>query len=728
MSARPARGGRRQTPAAEADATAAAPRREADGGRGANAGPDRKPKAAAEPGRRERQATLERLTADLLAARTADGHWTGELSSSALSTATAVVALALVRGGGSGSGAPSDAGGGALDALVRGGVARSTRNRSSSCAGGALDALVRGGVAWLVRTQNADGGWGDTTDSPGNVSTTALCWAALASAGTDDAPCRAALDRARDRMRRAAGGLGPRALAETIGRRYGKDRTFSVPILTVLALAGLLGADERAGRESGRVGSGWGHVPQLPFELAAVPPAWYRWLRLPVVSYALPALIAIGQARHRQRPTRNPLARLARRAVRARTLRRLEAIQPRGGGFLEATPLTSFVVMSLVAAGEPAHPVVERGVAFLARSARADGSWPIDTNLATWVTTLSVNALARRPGWRARLAPGEREALRRWLLDQQYRERHVYTDAAPGGWAWTDLPGGVPDADDTPGALLALHALGAGESGHREAACAGVGWLLDLQNADGGIPTFCRGWGALPFDRSSPDLTAHTLRAWAAWRPALPAALRARTGRATARAVRFLERAQRSDGAWIPLWFGNQGAPDDANPVYGTARVLEGLAALCDAETVPATERRAVRWLVDAQGDDGGWGGAPGVAPSIEETAAAVSALATFRQLPRAGPVAAGSVPGLEGAVTDGVRWLIDATGGGQRADPAPIGLYFAKLWYSEALYPRIFALGALAAAETGAGLEETAAACGDGSAQPTAARGDGAA
>lgn len=631
----------------------------------------------------ERQAALDRLTEGLLAARTAEGHWTGELSSSALSTATAVVALALVRRSASGaSHGPAD--------------------------DDALAALVRNGVAWLVRTQDPGGGWGDTTDSPGNVSTTALCWAALAIAGTEDAPGRAALDRARGRMRRAASGLDARALAETIGRRYGKDRTFSVPILTVLALAGLLGGNERAGGrkahggESGLVGNGWRHVPQLPFELAAVPPACYRWLRLPVVSYALPALIAIGQARHRQRPTRNPLTRLARRAARARTLRRLEAIQPRGGGFLEATPLTSFVVMSLVAAGEPTHPAARRGAAFLTRSARPDGSWPIDTNLATWVTTLSVNALARRPDWRERLAPGERAALSRWLLDQQYRERHVYTDAAPGGWAWTDLPGGVPDADDTPGALLALHALDAGDAEHREAACAGVGWLLDIQNADGGIPTFCRGWGALPFDRSSPDLTAHTLRAWAAWRPALPAALRVRTGRAAARAVRFLARTQGADGSWIPLWFGNQGAPDDANPVYGTARVLEGLAALPDAEAAPDAERRAARWLVAAQGDDGGWGGAPGVAPSIEETAAAVTALAAFRRLPRAGPASAGPVPGLEEAVGNGVRRLIDATGGGRRAEPAPIGLYFAKLWYSEALYPRIFALAALAAAGAG--------------------------
>ena len=76
----------------------------------------------------------------------------------------------------------------------------------------------------------------------------------------------------------------------------------------------------------------------------------------------------------------------------------------------------------------------------------------------------------------------------------------------------------MPDADDTPGALLALLQLGTVESADaRSRGIAGVRWLLDLQNRDGGIPTFCRGWGALPFDRSSPDLTAHTLRAWSAW-------------------------------------------------------------------------------------------------------------------------------------------------------------------------------------------------------------------
>ncbi len=608
--------------------------------------------------------TLDRLTDTLLAERNPYGHWVGELSSSALSTATAVIALTLeARAGGRAAPPP----------------------------------LATAGVDWLIRTQLDEGGWGDTTDSPANVSTTALCWAALTIAGEGRGGAEQALERVRAWMTRAAGSLEPEALARTIEVRYGKDRTFSVPILTVLALAGLL--DDDSPRD------GWRRVPQLPFELAAVPAALYRWLRLPVVSYALPALIAIGLVRHRQRPTRNPAARLVRRIVRTPALDRLALLQPASGGFLEATPLTSFVVMSLVAAGETSHPVVAPGIAFLKRSARADGSWPIDTNLATWVTTLAVNALARRPGWRDRLDASDPVVIRRWLLDQHHRAYHVYTAAAPGGWAWTDLPGGVPDADDTPGALLALHALtNRGDPSTLDAECldtasAGVGWLIDLQNSDGGMPTFCRGWGALPFDRSSPDLTAHALRAWTAWQPALPQPLAANCDRALDRAVRYLERAQRQDGSWVPLWFGNQRAPDEENPVYGTGRVLEGLAALADGRTIPAAETRAAEWLAAARHPDGGWGGAPNVPPSIEETAVALGALSTWRQRPRAGSLDPASLAAVDESIATGIRWLIDATDHGRRTPATPIGLYFARLWYREALYPKVFTLAALASA-----------------------------
>jgi squalene-hopene/tetraprenyl-beta-curcumene cyclase len=399
--------------------------------------------------------TLANVRRRLLDARGAGGYWEGHLSSSALSTATAVFALSRY-------------------ARERGDAPR-------------LEPLIAGGVAWIVKTQNADGGWGDTTLSFSNISTTALCWAALTigGPGTDEAA-----RRAEAWLARAAGSLDPDALARAIAARYGKDRTFSVPILTMCAMAGRLGEGRQA----------WGKITQLPFELAALPQEWFRFVRLPVVSYALPALIAMGLARHRQRPTRNPLTRGLRAAARARVLRVLRQIQPSSGGFLEATPLTSFVVMSLIAAGCVGHAVVEAGVEFLVRSARQDGSWPIDTNLATWVTTLSVNALGSDG-----LSADERRTVREWLLGQQYRERHPYTGAAPGAWAWTNLPGGVPDADDTAGALLALHHLGEADARVVRAAENGVRWLMDLQNGDGGIPTFCRGWTHLPFDRTGAD-------------------------------------------------------------------------------------------------------------------------------------------------------------------------------------------------------------------------------
>jgi squalene-hopene/tetraprenyl-beta-curcumene cyclase len=400
---------------------------------------------------------------------------------------------------------------------------------------------------------------------------------------------------------------------------------------------------------------------------------------LPVVSYALPALIAIGQVRHHHRPTRNPVFRWLRRATWLRTTRLLHEIQPASGGFLEATPLTSFVTMSLIGAGQARSPVVESGLRFLERSARPDGCWPIDTNLATWVTTLAVNALGDA------LPAEEREPVRDWLLNQQYQVEHPYTHAAPGGWAWTDLPGGVPDADDTPGALLALAKLGPPDERTLTAARAGVQWLLNLQNADGGIPTFCRGWTGLPFDRSSNDLTAHALLAWAAWLPHLGVELRGAVEVAARRGIRYLQRTQRPDGAWAPLWFGNQHADQIENLTYGTSRVLR-LAAVSDALKLDKSWRanldRAKGWLLAAQNPDGGWGGRPGTPSSIEETALALEGLAAA---------------GADAAARDrGLRWLADATADGTRFPPTPIGFYFANLWYYEALYPLVYTVAAL--------------------------------
>lgn len=572
----------------------------------------------------------------LLDQRTAAGHWEGELSASALSTATAITALTFID------------------------------------AAGHADRIARG-RRWLEATQNADGGHGDTTLSFSNLSTTVLVWAALGATGHDGE----AAARSARWIEAACGSLEPAVLAEKIAARYGKDRTFSVPILMMAALGGRLGPPAEA----------WRRVMPLPFELAAVPRRWYAAMRMPVVSYALPALIAIGQARFRHAPPPAPW-RWLRKAAGPRTLRLLRDIQPSTGGYLEATPLTSFVSMALASSGQRDHPVVREAARFLVASQLAEGSWAIDTNLATWATTLAVKALGGE--WDGR------ETVREWLLGQQYRVRHAYTDAAPGGWAWTDLPGGVPDADDTPGAMLAMAALGR-DPDSTAAAAAGSAWLRGLQNRDGGMPTFCRGWGALPFDRSAPDLTAHALRAWAEWIPHLPVAEQARLHPAMAAAKRYLTATQAADGSWTPLWFGNQHRADETNPTYGTATVAQSL------DPADPLRQRASAWLLVQQNIDGGWGGGDGTPSSIEETALAITALA--QGIGRQGPTAARASSGAaeasaSPAVRRAVRWLIDRTDGGRAFSPSPIGFYFARLWYWEKLYPVVWTVQALRAAE----------------------------
>ena len=608
---------------------------------------------------------------ELLAARSADGHWIGELSSSPLSTATAAGALAVVA-------------------------------RES---GGAFDELIGRGIEWLLGCQAGDGGWGDTDKSRSNIATTMLVRAAFELSG--------AAARHPHAMRRADAYVESEGGVEGLRRRFGDDKTFAVPILANCALSGLVP---------------WSEVSPLPFEVACLPQATFRHLGLPVVSYAIPALVAIGQARFFHRRPKNPITRLIRHLAVPGSLATLERMQPASGGFLEAAPLTSFVVMSLAGSGRVEHDVVERGVAFLTSTVRADGSWPIDTNLATWTTTLAIGALSADEALVDDCLP--------WLLNCQHQKTHPFTKAAPGGWGWSDLSGAVPDADDTAGALLALSNFLELCTAKRRvddskqimaAAEAGVKWLLSVQNRDGGWPTFCRGWGKLPFDRSACDLTAHALRALFVWQKMLgvsvsPYALfhsakrcvnekaenkktpnkngflcggetllkdvtfdSAELDKAISRGLKYLEKTQRSDGSWVPLWFGNQHHAEEENPIYGTARVLMAYRDLDLMESTAA--RRGIEWLAAQVNSDGGFGGDLQDRSSVEETAVAVEALS-----------AAGGNAGKDSqvAVEKGLRWLVQAVEQGRIGETSPIGFYFAKLWYYEKLYPLAFAVSAL--------------------------------
>lgn len=541
----------------------------------------------------------------LLDARRCDGMWEGNLSSSAISTSVSIFALSLID---------------------------ASRYQDE----------IQRGVQWLLAT-SVEGTWGDSVESPPNMTATLLTYSALHHLSSVP-------QATRRHFTDVLGWHTEEQLVRGVLDYYGKDLTFSVPILMMCALSGVI--------------HDWKKIPPFPFELALLPQRTFRFLQLPVVSYAIPALIAVGILQNQKRHTwLTPL----RRRFEGRAMQVLSSLQPSDGGFLEAAPLTAFVSMCLSEAHYANHPVTQACAHFLASTQRTDGAWPIDTNLAAWVTSLCARALGDELPDRQQLA----DILRSHATTQP----HPFTGAPPGGWGWTDLSGSVPDGDDTSGALVALHTLLQGN--YVPEVGQGIRWLIALQNNDGGMPTFCKGWGRLPFDRSTPDITAHALLAMSLWRNQLPPHLQPITQRSMERMLTWLEHTQTDGGSWHPLWFGDQDTPDGHNPVYGAATLMDYLYN----SGIPRAEQlaqRTIPYLLHAQQSDGGW-------QKVTLTAKAIGALAPYRQQPL-----------VEQAISRGVDYLYMHYELGTLYRREPIGLYFSRLWYSEALYSPIFLLTAL--------------------------------
>ncbi len=594
------------------------------------------------------------VVAALLSERSEKGYWEGHLSSSALSTATATIALALAPG---------------------------NKNAETAAAG----------AKWLAQSSNDDGGWGDTPDSPSNLTATLLSRTALASANmldtapTISASIRKAISGA-DKWLGCHSGINnpPESSAElaaAVNQRYGDDKTFSAPILMAIAAA----RDKTTGKKSPL----WRHIARFPFGLALLPSPLLAATGIPVVSYAIPALVSIGVATATKNPSKNPLRRTIDTLSTQPALRLLEQIQPSNGGFLEAIPLTSFVAISLIASAPPfasAKNVVERCLDFIRRSVRADGSWPIDTNLATWLTSLTVTAVGAKT-----LDRNTRRDTLKYLLGAQQRKSPQRSGAPPGGWAWTHLPGSVPDADDTAAAIIALNELAPDNKEAVRAAASGARWLMWIQNRDGGVPTFRKGWGRLEFDKSCPDITAHAVTALSVFTPRIPSdSMRRRVKKFIAKALRYLERSQQKDGSWIPLWFGSQHPNNPATgKVFGSAMVTHRLSRL-DSETtsdnVIEMVSKSSAFIAEQRNPDMGWGWSPTPTPpfkqsSIEETAMAAAALQTSPEK-KYRNAAEKAIVLLDQAFANSAPNL---------PAPTPMGLYFASLWYSEKLYPAIF-------------------------------------
>lgn len=583
---------------------------------------------------------FEELVPQLKSQQNEEGFWSGHLASSALATAVAMVALKI-------------------------------NNEKPD------NDLILNGLDWILNHQNEDGGFGDTPESVSNVSTTLLSYAAIRFCGGSDTRTSITLDKINKYLSAKNIDLTKGDITSTVLSFYGNDFTFSVPILSMLVICGVL--DNEACRK----------IPQLPFEFTLLPAKWYSFFNLRVVSYAIPALIAVGIFVFKKRKHYNPVTRWIRNKSMQPALRKLEKIVPESGGFLEAIPLTAFVAMCLSASGLDNNEVTTKGLSFLRNQQRADGSWPIDTDLSTWVTTSGIKALGNQMP--VVFSETETESLKEHLHSIQYKEVHPFNLAQPGGWGWTNYSGSVPDVDDTSGAILALLELYKPNTEETEAIINGCRWLTSLQNKDGGFPTFCRGWSKLPFDSSCADLTGHALLALSRSLDIvggeMALELQNSIRKSISRAFDFLRKAQHENGCWHPLWFGNQSATDHKNPVYGTAKVAIYLndSVMCSSMNISMKKdiemllSGAWQYLLKQQNGDGSWGGESGVQGTMEETALSISALTEKDR----------------DACNRGFEWLENEYKlYGLRS--APIGLYFAMLWYDEKLYPLIYYIEAI--------------------------------
>jgi hypothetical protein len=580
------------------------------------------------------------LTDRLKEERNSEGFWSGKLSSSALSTATAIVALKI-------NGNTDDEG------------------------------LINSGFNWLCSNINKDGGYGDTPESASNVSTSLLCYAAVHYCRTSDNEGKGLLDVIEKFLETKGISFNTLDITSSILKFYGNDYTFSVPILSMLTLCGALSKEA------------FSSIPRLPFELSLLPSSYYRFFNLQVVSYAVPALIGVGIYLHTHHKANISISRIYRNKAVSPSIKKLTSLLPESGGFLEAVPLTAFVDMCLIASGKKDNDVVKKGILFLQKQQRHDGSWPIDTDLSTWVTTLAIKALG--PQLKPALGNKVIDELKAHLICIQYKEKHPFNGAKPGGWGWTNYSGSVPDADDTPGAILALLEMFEGTAAETTAIINGCIWLEELQNSDGGFPTFCKGWGRLPFDSSCADLTGHAILAFVRSLDKLenkiPVSLQKKLIRSINRATKYLYKHQSDDGSWLPLWFGNQLTNDKKNPVYGTAKVCIYLEDCLMNNWITSELRekllkmiaKAEGYLLSQQNTDGSWGGNRGIEGTTEETALAISALSKKHQDQ--------CIYGLDWLATNYKSNDLKAS---------PIGLYFAALWYDEKMYPLVYYIEAL--------------------------------
>ncbi len=359
-------------------------------------------------------------------------------------------------------------------------------------------------------------------------------------------------------------------------------------------------------------------------------------------------------------------------------------------------PPMMYIIMALDVLGYPRdHPdFVEAQSQFMRLLVDDDGRFFFQPCFSpVWDTGIAAFALAES-------GLASPETLRKaadWLVTKEVRRKGDWAvkrpDVKPAGWYFEFANEFYPDIDDTAMVLLALHGSRGGMPGAQEAAVQrAVQWLVSMQSRDGGWAAFDvdNNWALLSevsfadhnamLDPTCPDITGRVLEAL------LTCGIE-RGHPAVRRAVRYLVRAQEQDGSWYGRW--------GVDYIYGTFLALRGLkaAGMSDRE---AGILRAAEWLRSVQNADGGWGESCASYYNNSFTPAESTASQTAWAI--LGLIAAGDLHSR--SVAGGIEYLIST----QRSDGswdehATTGTGFPKVFYLVYhLYRQSFPLMALSA------------------------------
>ena len=322
----------------------------------------------------------------------------------------------------------------------------------------------------------------------------------------------------------------------------------------------------------------------------------------------------------------------------------------------------------------------------------------------SWDTGFALQALGTMSG--PDLAPEVRSALQHgadFLKTQQIKTsfegfREAYRNDPKGGWCFAGQWHGWPVTDCTAEAVLGIIAA------RREAADAAmledaIRFMLRGQNRDGGFGSYeaqrsavglewlnpAEMFGESMTEHSYVECTASCLAALAACKERFPDLMDRAAAEAMPRAGAWLRRIQAGDGSWRGVW--------GVQFIYGTSFGIRGLLAAGAGPGDPAL-RRACRWLLDRQRDDGGWGEHysgcfTGRYAAHEESQIIQTAWALIALLEADSP--------NWSAISRGARFLVEAQredGTWPRQDMA--GVFFRTALLDYVLYRQYFPLRAL--------------------------------